>query len=264
VIDWVAAELLGAYAVLTVLTPLLLRRPHLLFLRPRVVMWAWMTSLATALMCLTLALGILIGRALTRNITPVPSHSEVSPLLDVIGGWLSIAVLGILLFRLGAAGAELRAETKERVQRLTPLLGSATAIEVDRRRVLVVPSDLRVVGAVPALGSVLITTGVMDALTEDQLRAALAHEFAHIRGNHTLVRAIGSLAVATAPGFSASENMAQAARITTELIADDVASAKWGDRTVAQALLAAYPGDALIAERVARLNSRGRAPARHQ
>lgn len=258
--DWIPAELLGVYAVLTVLTPLLLRRPHLLLLRPRVVLWAWMTSLATALTCLTLALGILIGRALSRNITPIPAHSDASPLLDVIAGWLSIAVLGILLFRLGAAGADLRAESRRRVERLAPLLNRSTTIEIDRRRVLVVPSDLRVVGAVPALRSVLITTGVMDALTEDQLRAALAHEFAHIRGNHTLVRAIGSLAVATAPGFSASENMAQAARITTELIADDVASAKWGDRTVAHALVAAFPDETLIAERVERLNSRGRAP----
>jgi Zn-dependent protease with chaperone function len=262
--DWLAAELLGVYTVLTVLTPWLLQRPRLVSRRPRTVLWAWMISLSMALSSLTLALGVLIARALTHHVTHVPGHSAISPLLDVVAGWLAIAVLGILLFRLGAAGAELRAETRERVQRLTPLLGSATAIEVDQRRVLVVPSDLRVVGAVPTLRSVLVTTGVMDALTEDQLRAALDHEFAHVRGNHTLVRAIGSLAVATAPGISASENMAQAARITTELIADDVASATWGDATVAQALIAAYPGEAMIAERVERLNSRGRAPARHR
>jgi hypothetical protein len=61
--------------------------------------------------------------------------------------------------------------------------------------------------------------------------------------------------MAVAPGFSASKRMAQATRITTELLADDAASEKFSKKIVAQALRASFGNSPLIEERVARLES---------
>jgi hypothetical protein len=49
--------------------------------------------------------------------------------------------------------------------------------------------------------------------------------------------------------------MAQATRITTELLADDAAAQKFSRHTVAQALRACFGTSALVEERIARLES---------
>jgi Zn-dependent protease with chaperone function len=101
----------------------------------------------------------------------------------------------------------------------------------------------------------MVSSQVVSTLSPELLQAALAHEQAHLDQRHGVIRAAGVLAMAVAPGFSASERMAQATRITTELLADDAAAQHFSKKKVAQALHACFGSSQLVEERIARLNS---------
>lgn len=84
---------------------------------------------------------------------------------------------------------------------------------------------------------VVLTTGALEALNTDQLRAVLAHEHAHLRGRHHMVL---SFAGAIANAFPHSRIFrtahAEIARLI-ELAADDAAVGDTGRFTLAEALL---------------------------
>ncbi|GAB2825191.1 hypothetical protein GCM10027022_14810 [Alpinimonas psychrophila] len=259
--------LLLTYVGVTFLAPWVLARPVLVSEHPRLVLNLWMSALLISLTSLTVALGTLVGRALRHHVEHITNHDWLGPTIDTMLGWAAIAAFGLIAFRLGVAAQELRADTNARNLRLLMLLTGAVPLTVGTRTVLLVESPLRVLGALPARHHVLLTTSLRDALTVPQLEAAVEHEQTHLREHHAALRGIGQLAVAVAPVFSASTRMAQATRIATELIADDVACAfatkKYGPDIVADALLAAFPKNPDITERVARLRKRAARRAVH-
>lgn len=252
--------LLLTYGGVTFLAPWVLARPALVSTHPRLVLNLWMLALLLSLTSLTVALGALVGRALRHHVEHVTNHDWLGPTIDTVLGWVAIAAFGLITFRLGVAAQELRADTNARNLRLLMLLTGAVPLTVGTHTVLLVDSPLRVLGALPSRHRVLLTTSLRDALTVPQLEAAVEHEQTHLREHHAALRGIGQLAVAVAPVFSASTRMAQATRIATELIADDVACAfatkKYGPDIVADALLAAFPTNPDISERVVRLRQR--------
>ena len=89
---------------------------------------------------------------------------------------------------------------------------------------------------------IVLTTGALEALDDDQLRAVLAHERAHLRGRHDLVLA-GSMALANAFGGVQLFRLAhiEMTRLV-ELLADDAATRGTDRLTVAEALLALGSG----------------------
>jgi hypothetical protein len=219
-----------------------------------------MLALLVSLTSLTVALGALVGRALRHHVEHVTNHDWLGPTIDTVLGWVAIAAFGLMTFRLGVAAQELRADTHARNLRLLMLLRNAEPLAVGNHHVLLVTSPLHVLGALPSRRQILLTSSLRDALTVPQLEAAVEHENTHLREHHATLRGIGHLAVAVAPIFSASTRMAQATRIATELIADDVAdrfaTKKYGPGVLADALLAAFPDSPDITERVARLRLR--------
>lgn len=86
-------------------------------------------------------------------------------------------------------------------------------------------------------GHVVLTTGALEALDAEQLRAVLAHEHAHLRGRHHMVL---NFADAIANAFPHSRTFRTAhteiARLV-ELAADDAAVVNTGRFTLAEALL---------------------------
>lgn len=247
--------LFGIYASITLLAPRALVGPQLLNSKPKFVLTAWMSLLVVAGLSLIAALVGLAGRALQQHVVETDSARIIVPILEYVFGWIAVAALGVLAFRLVASMSELRSARRELMQRWSMIAPIARTETIAGHHVKVFDSPEKVVMAIPAAHAIIVSTAVVSALTPTQLEAALTHEQAHLDGHHGAVREAGILAVAVAPGFSASARMAQATRIATELIADDVAVDKCGRETVAEALIAAFGESALIEERVARLRS---------
>jgi Zn-dependent protease with chaperone function len=242
------------YVVVTLAAPAVLARPALLSKHPQAVLVWWFIFLAIASIALVTALVGLIVKALLHHVMHIEGHGILMPILDNIFGWLAIAVLGILAFRLGAAVSDQRHHHREEMQTITTLLAFSTKQEMFGYSVTVCESDLRLISASPEHHTIIVSTGLINAVTPEELKAAIVHEQAHLDGHHGTIRRIGAVALATAPGFSATTRMAQATRIATELIADDKAAQVCGNKVVADALVACYGESPLIRERVARLS----------
>lgn len=92
-------------------------------------------------------------------------------------------------------------------------------------------------------GMVVISTGVVDRLSPDELSAVLAHERAHLRGRHHLARHLSDVLSRAFPLVPLLRTAAEEVPKLLELRADDVAAAVHGRRALARALvrLAAAP-----------------------
>ncbi|QZH59189.1 M48 family metalloprotease [Mycolicibacterium farcinogenes] len=127
-----------------------------------------------------------------------------------------------------------------------------------QRDVFIVDSDERtaycVAGAPPAI---VVTTGTIAALDNDELQAVLAHERAHLDGHHPkIVTVLRGLAIVFPRVKLMTRGAAEVARLL-EMCADDAAARRFGERTLLTGLMAlagATPAQALGAADVALLN----------
>ena len=245
--------LIALYAVISLTAPRILANPRLVSTRPRQVLVVWFISLSISALALVTALIALIGRALAQHVTEENSARIMGPILENVFGWIAVATLGILVFRCGAALSELRTQNRQLLERFASVSALGEHTELDGHRVLLFPSTQPLLLAVPSAHIIMMSTDLAHNLAPDLRAAALAHEQAHLDQRHDLVRSAGVLAMAIAPGFSASSRMAQATRIATELLADDAAAQQTSLTVVAEALVAAFGDSPLIAERVRRL-----------
>ena len=252
----VGVVLLALYATLTILTPVALGRPTFIVRHPVACLRLWLASFVISALAISSALGLFIALALRHHLTHVPGHDTVGPLIDSVLGWLSIAVIGILAFRMGVAVQDARAAVNSMTVELAPLIAGATRTEVAGRTLWVVDANVPLIGA--RAGRVLGTSAIVARLTAEELHAVVEHEHAHIFMNHARVIAIANIAEAIAPSVKAGSGFASAARITTELIADDAAARICGPLVLAGALDKAYPSDLGVQERILRLRSRAR------
>ncbi|MDH6423703.1 M48 family metalloprotease [Aurantimicrobium minutum] len=249
------AILFAAYAAISLFVPRLLAEPALVSKRPGFVLTAWLISLSVAALSLLSALVGLIALAVAQHSEEDFTSSIFVPILINVFGWVALGALGILAFRFIAALSELKSARDEMAQRIALVVPSTGVSTINGHAVALVVSDQPLLMAVPSARYILLSTHLNNTLNPELLHAALAHEQAHLDQRHGIIRAAGALAMAVAPGFSASEQMAQATRITTELLADDAAAQKFSKQTVAQALRACFGSSPLIDERVARLEA---------
>ncbi len=112
--------------------------------------------------------------------------------------------------------------------------GGAVVVEVEQRSVYCLAGR-------PA--TIVITTGALAALTDDQLAAVLDHEHAHLAGRHHQLLGLARALARTLPGMRLfTEGAVELARLA-EMRADDAAAQRHGGDTVVGALLAlAAPG----------------------
>ncbi|MEU0042750.1 M56 family metallopeptidase [Streptomyces werraensis] len=68
---------------------------------------------------------------------------------------------------------------------------------------------------------VVITRGALDVLTEEQLRAVLEHERAHIEGRHHLLHVLADAFSRAFPGLPLARHVKEQTGLLTEMIADD-------------------------------------------
>ena len=235
--------------------PPILDNPGFINARPGVVLGVWLTLLTLSGAALITALIGLASRALQQHIGEIDSARIIGPIAEYVAGWIALAALGIIAFRLIAAIGELNTERTALISRWNLIAPAARQGTSDQNQVMIFDSPEAILLSIPQANVIVVSSQLVDTMDPQLLAAAVAHEQAHLDGRHGLIRLIGVLALAIAPVFTASTRMAQATRIATELIADDAAATTYGRTTVADALEQAFPVSSLIEERVSRLRS---------
>ena len=118
------------------------------------------------------------------------------------------------------------------------------------RRLAVVPSDQSAAWSLAVDGGfVVVTTAAVRALSEDELRAVVAHEAAHLRGRHHLLIALVRAASMVLP-CPLTKAAVREVGVLLEMRADDIAAQRHRRATIAAALLrlnGATPDGALAA-----------------
>ena len=241
---------------IALLSPVALARPRLVAKTPRHIMLAWILALAVGSLSLTTGLVMMIGSALAHHVEHVAGHDALTAISEIVLGWLSVAVMGIIAFRLGSTVSDIRSERREIARELHTLVGSGEVIHLSCGKALRVSSNQIFIVASHSYRHVIFSSALEAQLTPKQLCAAVSHEQAHLTQHHHLLLSVGRIVSASVPFIPASKHLYQAMRIATELAADDAAVAACGVDVTCDALLLAYPKELGVAERVARLRNR--------
>jgi len=151
----------------------------------------------------------------------------------VLGLTVAGAVLARLAYNVAAVARDEGRRRREHAQavrivgRTDPALG-ATIVDSD------VPAIYCLAGRPH---TIVVTSGARDVLPNEQLRAALAHEHAHLAGRHHLVLVLARALSRAFPVVGFFDLAAAETARLVEVLADDTAARRHGRRTVAEALL---------------------------
>lgn len=148
-------------------------------------------------------------------------------------GLLALAVLGRLLVVLATSTGRTLAE-RRRHRHLVDLVATRNPLLPEAR---VVDHDVPVAYCLPGLRSRLVLSrGVVTALHEDELRAVLAHERAHLTQRHDLVVLPFVALDATFPWLPPVRRAGEEVALLVEVLADDRAALHHDRRVLARAL----------------------------
>ena len=250
-----ALALLAAYIAVTVIAPRLLSNARILVRYPHLTIGLWVASLALSVGLLWAGTGLIIAEWIRRIQFGESLENWASSVAGSILTWISIAVLGVIVFRLSDASQSVATDRAAQIASIAPLLRGAVQTEIAGHRVYVVESLDRILAAVPFANAIVVTRNLVDTVPQELLRAGIEHERAHLAFRHSVLVSIAQLAVSAAGGIKASRRFTQTIRIAIELVADDWAARRVGRATVANALEAIYPSNADVTERIARLRS---------
>ena len=232
-----AAVLLGCLLLLVLVVP------------RRVTGAGWVTRAPGLALLLWQAVGLAGGllalaAASTLALAPAgPTHVEAVRALAAGGvrlpAWSGIALAaGVLLLLLllsellASAAHTLRARRRNRV--LVDLVATRNPLLPGAR---VVAHALPVAYCLPGLRSrVVLSSGVLSLLREDEVRAVLAHEAAHVDQRHDLVVLPFVALRATFPRLPVVRTAAAEVALLVEMLADDRAARRHPREVLARAL----------------------------
>ena len=191
-------------------------------------------------------------------------YTAVSALTLLLGLRLTVAVLQV------AVGTRRRRAHHRMLVDLVSIADPVSTVRTGGLRVLQVMQPLAY--CLPGVRSrVVLSSGALQALSDDELAALLGHERAHLRARHDLVLEAFTAVHTAFPRFVRSRNALDAVRLLVELLADDAAVRVAGAPPLARALVtcasATTPAGALAAGgpntvlRVQRLSGRGNSRA---
>lgn len=172
--------------------------------------------------------------ALTRALSTAPAElAGLLPWWAWAAAGVSLAVFTRLLYvLLVSAGRTLWSRHRHRV--LVDLVGTRNPL---LHGALVVDHDLPVAYCLPGLRPrVVMSRGVLTSLGEDEVRAVLAHERAHVAQRHDLVVLPFVALGATFPWLPAVRCAQEQVALLVEMLADDRAARHHDGRVLAQAL----------------------------
>lgn len=247
----VPLALLGAAAGVLLLSPSLLTAGRWQVRYPRTALALWFCAffagigLVTASVIVVLFRGVIIGNA----------QSWEESVTLTVAGWLSLGIIGALIGFASASAEPLTQSWREAVNQFAPI---AVAHEKREGYTLVwFRSDEPFACAVPSPASeILISTALRGILSDPQLAAVIAHEWAHLRQKHGWAVRIAEINALCLPrALTVGRDLKRATLLLVELIADDTAATQAGAANLANALAimsraAADPGLELRAERL--------------
>lgn len=233
--------LLLAAAGLMLLAPAALkpRRWALRHPRPALVLWhaafAGGLLLAAASLISVLVAAVMAGDDLAQSGASSGSRAVIA----VLGGWTSLIVVGVLLALIFTraephtnAGRELRAQAMLLVR--SPHRGRCRLRGVE---VTIVDSIRPLAIGIPGRpGTVVVTTGLREAVSPIEFRAVLEHERAHLLAHHGLIAQLTEINLACLPRSRSARDLKRMTHLLIELVADDAAARVVGAATMANAL----------------------------
>jgi Zn-dependent protease with chaperone function len=196
---------------------------------------------------------------------PIPAEFGVVHLAS-----LTLAVGLAVHLALNLAATAIRAERERRRQhRLVHLLGDPLPGSPGTR---VLSHPVPIAYCVPGIRTAtVLTDGLVDLLGDDELRAVLAHERAHLDQFHHLVLLAFRAWHEALPWFPIANRAERAVALLTEMLADDRARAEVGAQPLATALVqvgtsgepgayadagGVHPDQGMLEQRLARLGPR--------
>lgn len=247
-----AACLMLFAAVASVIVPRVLRRSGAGANSPRLGVAVWLAAVGSVTAAWLAAAGIVVAEALTALGTGGFAEACLallrggrldSEILAAIGPVVAAVLLPVLLIPAVRTGrviaATLRTQRKltralRLVGRPAPDLGSETLILDSLQREAYCLSG--------GTGTVVVTTGALDALRPDEVHAVLAHERAHLAGRHHALLTLLAALRRGAPGVALFAEAEQEVARLLEMCADDVAARRHGSVPLVSALLAMSGG----------------------
>lgn len=251
-----AACLLAYSMVVAVLGPPLLARATRSGAAPRLGMIAWSAAMGSIVLSWALA-GVLLTADLVRGwgrldqllagcfatlqAAAVGGHGGFLQAVIAVVTATTVLALAVLALRVGAGVRRARTHSRRHAEAAVLAArgaargpGGSVVLEVDQRSVYCLAGR-------PA--TIVITSGALAALADDQLAAVLDHEHAHLAGSHHQLLRLARALARTLPGMRLfTDGAVELARLA-EMRADDAAAQRHGADTVVGALLAlAAPG----------------------
>ncbi|WP_406474219.1 M56 family metallopeptidase [Streptomyces platensis] len=241
-----ALMMLGVLAA--AMAPRLMARSDWPDREPVLALWVWQCVVAGVLLCCLLAMSLSAAAAWEAVRSPVfgfaPRVVVEAYALQTHGPWAG--VLALLLAGGGAWTAvaltrEVRAVRARRRQRRAELLRRAPLLpgeEPSGERLVVLEGDRPEAWWLShASPQLVITTSALRRLKGHQLDALIAHEQGHARARHDLLLYCASALAAGFPQVPVFAAFRDQVHRLVELAADDVASRRFGRRTIALALV---------------------------
>ncbi|MFE1171933.1 M56 family metallopeptidase [Streptomyces sp. NPDC058773] len=241
-----ALMILGVLAAAT--APRLMARSDWPGREPVLALWVWQCVVAGVLLCCLLAMSLSAAAAWEAVRSPVfgfaPRVVVEAYALKAHGPWA-----GVLALVLAGGGAwtavaltrEVRAVRARRRQRRAELLLRSPLLpgeEPSGERLVVLEGDRPEAWWLShSSPQLVITTSALRRLKGHQLDALIAHEQGHARARHDLLLYCASALAAGFPQVPVFAAFRDQVHRLVELAADDVASRRFGRRTIALALV---------------------------
>jgi beta-lactamase regulating signal transducer with metallopeptidase domain len=188
-------------------------------------MWTVTLSAGLCAMASTWSLILLAGTLLDEVLPDITGRTFHDPVNDVVAIAAALA--------LGAGAVRLARAVRVRSRLYRQLRGPC---QHSRARVVVLADPVPRAFAVPGAGGhVVVSQGMLAALSADERRVLFAHEWAHLRAAHHWHTGLVSAAVALNPLLTP---LRAASAYACERCADEVAAAEVGDRGLAASSLA--------------------------
>lgn len=251
-----AACLLAYSMVVAVLGPPMLARVTRSGAAPRLGMIVWVAAIASVMLSWALA-GALLAADLVRGwgrLDRLLAGCFATLQAAAVGGYgaflqavlavvtaASVLALAVLAARVGAGVR--RAHVHSRRHADAAVLAARGAARGPGGSVVVEVEQRSVYCLAGRPSTIVVTSGALAALADDQLAAVLDHERAHLAGRHHQLLGLARALARALPGMRlCTEGATELARLV-EMRADDAAAQRHGGDTVVGALLAlAAPG----------------------
>ena len=223
----------------TLLAPRLIALRPKLNRRPQGALVLWFSLLLSAGLASLLGLSITAYLAfdswLTLNRNPAGTGDWLATVAASFAPWLLLALGGISLALISRTFDPLM-ESARSIQTILDQAGRPLTLFQDVH-VLVISTDqpLAFTRNSAAKPVIVVTTGLLEILTPDELQAVFWHELGHLRLGHLRLKALSGAVLALSPWLLASRALVSEVNWYCELAADRFAAKQVGRNLLLQA-----------------------------